>query len=99
MKPCDFGEALRKAADVTGPNVAVHLRTLAELCASSPLATVAATVTRLSKAGLSPPDEGSTVAEALEAVAPLQEFLSQYGNASLAKDFAVLTGFLQRFGN
>ena len=55
-------------------------------------------MTRLSKAGLSPVDEGSTVAEALEAVAPLHEFLNQYGNASLAKDFAVLTGFLQRFG-
>jgi hypothetical protein len=97
MKPSDFGDALRNAADVTGPNVAVHLRALAELCASSPLATVAATVTRLSKVGLSPAEEGSTVAEALEAVAPLQKFLSQYGNGSLAKDFAVLIGFLQRF--
>ena len=97
MKPSDFGDALRKAADVTGPNVAVHLRTLAELCASSPLSTVAATVMRLSKAELSPGNEGSTVAEALQAVAPLQAFLGQYGNASLSKDFAVLSGFLQRF--
>ena len=36
MKPSDFGDALRMAADVTGPSVAVHLRALAELCASSP---------------------------------------------------------------
>jgi hypothetical protein len=97
MKSTEFGDALRKAADVMTSNDAVQLRALAELFASSPLPTVAATVSRLSKAELSPMPDEATVGEAMKALEPLREFIRLYGKPSLASDIDVLIDFLRRF--
>jgi len=97
MKPNEFADALRKGADVVAPGDAIPLRALAELFASSPSATVAATITHLGKAALTPATTQPTISEALRAFAPLQAFVRHYGKPTFAKDLEAVTAFLQRF--
>ena len=97
MKVKEFADALNMSAAVLAPADATHLRALAELFATSPSPTVAATLTRLSKATLAPATIGKTVGEALRAFAPLYDFVRHYGKPSLARDFEAVTAFLGRF--
>jgi hypothetical protein len=99
MKPSEFKDALNKAAGVLAPNDAVQLRMLAALFASSPSKTVAATMTRLrsARAGLTLETGPWTIGDLLKGVAPLQEFLKEYGKPAFTKDLQAVTTFLQEF--
>jgi hypothetical protein len=97
MKVKEFADALNMSAAVLSPAVAADLRALGDLFASSPSPTVAATLTRLSKATLAPPTIGITVGEALGAIAPMYDFVKHYGKPSLARDFEAVIAFLGRF--
>jgi hypothetical protein len=97
MKTEEFADALNKCADMMPPEDAISLRTLAHLFSSSPSPTVAATLTRLSKATLAPARVGPSVDQALRTFAPLNSFVRSYGKPSLAKDLEAVVAFLRPF--
>lgn len=99
MKPKELADALRKGADVLAPNDAVQLRLLADVFDASPGATVAATMTRLRKAGLAPATGYPSMGDVLTALAPLGEFVKHYGKPALAKDLQAIALYFQGISN
>jgi hypothetical protein len=98
MKPGEFSGALSKAAKVVAAEDAANLTLLAEVFAASSAATVAATLTRLGKAGLTPSIEGHlAVGEAVLRLGNLVNFLKDYGKPAFARDLCAVLLFLQRF--
>ena len=98
MTPRDFADALSKAASLLAPTAGDQLRAIAELFASSPTTTVAATLTKLRKARTFAPVDGQpAIGNVLTAISPLAEFMKAYGKPAFTKDLQTTTAFIQGF--
>lgn len=97
MKPREFSDGLAKAARLVAAEDAANLMALADVFAASPAATVAATLTRLAKAGLNPLFGRPVVGEVVLRLGSLGDFVEGYGKPAFAKDLRAVLLFLQRF--
>ena len=95
MKPSEFADALVKGAGMmTGPD-AENFMAIAEMFASSPAASVAATLARVDKAKIAPLPDKFTVTDTIGAFGKFREFTALYAKPALAKDVQALVAFLE----